>query len=171
MLKVKKLHPEAMLPTCARPGEDLAFDLYALEDAVLEYSRVQRLRTGIALEMEGFGFLVRDRSSMAYPKGIITCGGVIDRGYRGEMLVNLILFGHKEWHIQRGDRIAQLVPTRPETMVQIVEVDELSASERGKKATVAPVADHETPRPYIRRFFYRIAGRRPLRHADGLLFP
>jgi dUTP pyrophosphatase len=132
-LKVKKLDPEALLPTCARPGEDLAFDLYALEDAVLEYAQVQRLRTGVALEMEGFGFLIRDRSSMAFPKGILTCGGVIDRGYRGEMFVNLLLFGDKKYRIQRGDRIAQLVPIRPETMVQILEVDELSSSERGEK--------------------------------------
>jgi dUTP pyrophosphatase len=132
-LKVKKLHPEALLPTCSRPGEDLAFDLYALEDTVLEYSQVQRLRTGVALEMEGFGFLVRDRSSMAYPKGILTCGGVIDRGYRGEMFVNLILLRDMKYEIQRGDRIAQLIPIHPETMVQIVEVEELSPSERGEK--------------------------------------
>jgi len=122
-----------MLPTCARPGEDLAFDLYALEDAKLEYAQVQRLRTGVALEMEGFGFLVRDRSSMAFPKGILTCGGVIDRGYRGEILVNLIFFGGLTCKIQRGDRIAQLIPMRPETMVQISEVDELSSSGRGEK--------------------------------------
>lgn len=133
MLKVKKLHPDATLPTCSRPGEDLAFDLYALEDAILEYSKVQRLRTGIALEMEGFGFLVRDRSSMAFPKGILTCGGVIDRGYRGEMFVNVILLGEQEYHVQRGDKLAQIIPIRPETAVEVVEVDELSASNRGEK--------------------------------------
>ena len=70
---------------------------------------------------------------MAFPKGILTCGGVIDRGYRGEMFVNLILFGDKEWLIQRGDRIAQLIPIRPETLVLIIEVNELSLSERGEK--------------------------------------
>jgi len=136
MLKVKKLHPDAVLPTCAHPGEDLAFDVYALEDAELNYARVRRLRTGVALEMEGFGFLVRDRSSMAYPRGFLTCGGVIDRGYRGEIFINLILFGtaeSMEYRIRRGDKIAQLIPIRPETMVQIVEVDELSPSERGEK--------------------------------------
>lgn len=133
MLKVKKLHPDAIIPTCSRPGEDLAFDLYALEDAVLQYSKVQRLRTGVALEMEGFGFLVRDRSSMAYPKGIITCGGVIDRGYRGEMFVNAIFLGGDEYHVQRGDKIAQIVPVQPYTAVHIVEVEELSSSDRGEK--------------------------------------
>lgn len=121
-----------MLPTCKRPGEDLAFDLYALEDSVLHHGQVQRLRTGVALEMEGFGFLIRDRSSMAYPNGILTCGGVIDRGYRGEMFVNLICFGTAHV-IKRGDRIAQLIPMRPETMVQISEVEELSTSDRGDK--------------------------------------
>jgi dUTP pyrophosphatase len=133
MLKVKKLHPDAVLPTCSRPGEDLAFDLYALEDVILEFAKVQRVRTGVALEMEGFGFLVRDRSSMAYPKGILTCGGVIDRGYRGEMFCNLILFGDKEYHVRCGDKIAQIIPVRPETMVQVVEVSELSESDRGDK--------------------------------------
>jgi dUTP pyrophosphatase len=133
MLKVKKLHSDATLPTCSRPGEDLAFDLYALEDVILEFAKVQRVRTGVALEMEGFGFLVRDRSSMAYPKGILTCGGVIDRGYRGEMFCNLILFGDKEYHVRRGDKIAQIIPVRPETMVQVVEVAELSESDRGEK--------------------------------------
>jgi dUTP pyrophosphatase len=133
MLKVKKLDPGATLPTCSRPGEDLAFDLYALEDAVLPFGRVQRLRTGVALEMEGFGFLVRDRSSMAFPKGILTCGGVIDRGYRGEMYVNVISFGSPNYRVLRGDKIGQIVPVRPHTDVQIIEVAELSASDRGEK--------------------------------------
>ena len=143
MLKVKKLHPDATLPTCSRPGEDLAFDLYALEDTTLHNHEVQRVRTGVALEMEGFGFLVRDRSSMAYPKSILTCGGVIDRGYRGEMFVNLILvkpftmpFGVPHdvpYYIKKGDKIAQIIPIRPETMVQVVEVTELSESDRGDK--------------------------------------
>ena len=133
MLKVKRLHPDAVLPTCSRPGEDLAFDLYALEDVILEFAKVQRVRTGVALEMEGFGFMIRDRSSMAYPKGILTCGGVIDRGYRGEMFCNLILFGDQEYHVRRGDKIAQIIPVRPETMVQVVEVTELSESDRGDK--------------------------------------
>jgi dUTP pyrophosphatase len=132
-LKVKKLEPKAILPTCSRPGEDLAFDLYALEDAILPFGRVQRLRTGIAVEMEGFGFLVRDRSSMAFPKGILTCGGVIDRGYRGEMYVNIISFGSPNYQILRGDKIAQIIPIRPETGVSIKEVEELSSSDRGEK--------------------------------------
>jgi dUTP pyrophosphatase len=137
MLKVKKLHPDAVLPTCSRPGEDIAFDLYSLEDVILQPNVVQRLRTGVALEMEGFGFLVRDRSSMAYPKGILTCGGVIDRGYRGEMFVNAILVGKNlgdyPYEVKRGDKIAQIIPVRPETMVQVVEVEELSSSDRGAK--------------------------------------
>jgi dUTP pyrophosphatase len=132
-LKVKKLDPEATPPTCSRPGEDLAFDLYALEDAVLPFGRVQRLRTGVAVEMDGFGFLVRDRSSMAFPKGILTCGGVVDSGYRGEMYVNVISFGSPNYRVLRGDRIAQIIPIRPETGVPVVVVDELSASDRGEK--------------------------------------
>jgi len=133
-LKVKKLHLDAILPTCSRPGEDLAFDIYALEDVVLSHGIVQRVSTGIAIEMEGFGFLVRDRSSMVYPRNILTCGGVIDRGYRGEIFINLILFGSTpEYHIQRGDKIAQIIPIRPETLVDVAWVTELSDSDRGDK--------------------------------------
>lgn len=101
MLKVKKLHPDAKLPTVANPGEDLGYDLYALEDIVLEPGIQTVVRTGIAasatlltngvfdiLIEKPAGLLIRDRSSMA-TKGITVSGGVIDAGYRGELAVIL----------------------------------------------------------------------------------
>jgi dUTP pyrophosphatase len=138
MLKVKKLHPDAIIPTCSRPGEDIAFDLYALENTELPNGRVVKVRTGVAVEMEGHGFLVCDRSSMA-AKNLKTSGGVIDAGYRGEMFVNLTFFDdptgpqRTTYQIKCGDKIGQFVPQRVKTAVPIVEVAELSTSDRGAK--------------------------------------
>ena len=89
VLRVKLLDPEAKAPTVAHPGSDLGFDLYALEDVVLEPGVMVRVRTGIAVEgPEGYGFVLGDRSSMA-ARGVTYAGGRIDAGYRGEILVCL----------------------------------------------------------------------------------
>ena len=83
MLKIKRLHPDAKLPTVAHPGTDLGYDLYALEDTVLPPGVAVKVRTGIAVEgLEGYGFVVGDRSSMA-ARGVTYMGGRIDAGYRG----------------------------------------------------------------------------------------
>src|SRR6201996_9230750 len=90
VLCVKLLEPDAKAPTVAHPGSDLGFDLYALEDVVLEPGVMKRVRTGIAVEgPEGYGFVLGDRSSMA-ARGVTYAGGRIDAGYRGEILVCLL---------------------------------------------------------------------------------
>ena len=70
MLKVKLLHPNAKLPTVAHPGDDLGYDLYAIEDVTLDPGKPIKVRTGIAVEgPPGYGFILGDRSSMA-AKGV-----------------------------------------------------------------------------------------------------
>lgn len=92
MLKVKLLDKMAIAPSVANPGEDIAYDLYALEDTTIRINCVTKVRTGIALacmrDEKPYGLLMRDRSSMA-AKGIAITGGVIDAGYRGEVMVLL----------------------------------------------------------------------------------
>ncbi len=157
MLKVKKLHPEALLPTVAHPGTDLGFDLYALEDTALPAGVPVKVRTGIAVEApEGFGFIVGDRSSMA-SKGITYMGGRIDAGYRGELLICLVNVnqpaitllteknvagavveaslerGDATIHLAKGDKIAQISPFAAMTAWPIVEVAELSETLRAAK--------------------------------------
>ena len=98
MLRVKLLEAGARLPVVAHPGEDLGYDLFALEGVVLAPRATVRVRTGIAVEARHpetgapLGLLVRDRSSMA-ARGIATTGGVIDAGYRGEILVLMTNLG------------------------------------------------------------------------------
>lgn len=156
MLQVKKLHPNAILPTVAHPGDDLGFDLYALEDTVLYHGAATKVRTGISavFEIEGrkFGLLVEDRSSMAL-KGIRKSAGVVDAGYRGELQVILTNYNGTHtcrveepipggvgqttyWYadgyrIKAGDKIAQILPQEVFTGTGVGEVNELEQSTRG----------------------------------------
>jgi dUTP pyrophosphatase len=139
MLKVLKLDQRATTPTVANAGEDLGFDVYALEDTTLPPNTPIRVRTGIAVHYEKpetphdkFGLLVRDRSSMA-SKGIIASGGVIDAGYRGELLVLLTSYSSgNAFPIKAGDKIAQLIPLPVLTGAGVVETSALSESSRGQ---------------------------------------
>ena len=98
MLRVKLLEAGARAPVVAHPGEDLGYDVFALEGVTLAPRATVKVRTGIAVEARDphtgapLGLLVRDRSSMA-ARGIATTGGVIDSGYRGEILVLMTNLG------------------------------------------------------------------------------
>lgn len=155
MLKVKLLHPEAQAPTVAHAGSDLGFDLYSIEDVVLEPGVPVKVRTGIAVEgPPGWGFVLGDRSSMA-AKGVTYAGGRIDAGYRGEILVCLVNVNQSRYSvrstrdcsgsiidvslehtdvsvtIRRGDKIAQMSPFEAHTQLEVSVVEELSATTRG----------------------------------------
>ncbi len=108
MLRVKKLDPAAKLPVVAHPGEDLGYDVFSLESIELAPRTTARVRTGIAVEArdprtgEPLGLLVRDRSSMA-ARGLATTGGVIDAGYRGEILILITNLGDAGVTIAAGE--------------------------------------------------------------------
>jgi dUTP pyrophosphatase len=137
MLRVKLLEPGARLPVVAHPGEDLGYDLFALEGAILAPRATAKLRTGIAVEARHpetgapLGLLVRDRSSMA-AKGIITTGGVIDAGYRGEILVLMTNLGENAVELKAGEKIAQMIPVPVLTGI-VEKVESLEDSARADK--------------------------------------
>jgi dUTP pyrophosphatase len=137
MLRVKLLDPGAQAPQVAHPGEDLGYDLFALESAVLGARATVRVRTGIAVEARHpasgapLGLLVRDRSSMA-ARGIATTGGVIDAGYRGEILVLMTNLGDAPIELMSGEKIAQMVPI-PVLTGTVELVDSLEVSARAEK--------------------------------------
>ena len=132
-LRVARLHPRAVLPTRAYPG-DAGLDLYALEGAVLEPGRRATIRTGIAVEIPpGQAGLVLPRSGLAARHGLalVNAPGLIDSGYRGELKVLLLNTDlRRAFALAPGDRIAQLVLVRIETPTA-VEVDALAGTERG----------------------------------------
>jgi dUTP pyrophosphatase len=137
MLRVKRLEAGARLPLVAHPGEDLGYDLFALEGVTLNPGSTVKVRTGIAVEARHpatgapLGLLVRDRSSMA-ARGITTTGGVIDAGYRGEILVLMTNLGGAAVELSPGEKIAQMIPV-PVLTGAIEEVETLEASERAHK--------------------------------------
>jgi len=127
MLRVKLLDPAATAPVVAHPSEDLGYDLFALEAVELAPRSQARVRTGIAVEArhpltgEPLGLLVRDRSSMA-ARGVATIAGVIDAGYRGEILIQL----------KAGEKIAQMIPI-PVLTGPVQTVSNLDDSARADK--------------------------------------
>ena len=137
MLRVKLLEAGARLPSVAHPGEDLGYDLFALEAIELEPQAAVRVRTGIAVEARHpatgapLGLLVRDRSSMA-ARGVATTGGVIDAGYRGEILVLMTNLGKETVALKAGEKIAQMIPV-PVLTGAVEECEDLEASERAAK--------------------------------------
>jgi dUTP pyrophosphatase len=137
MLRVKRLEAGARLPEVAHPGEDLGYDVFALEGMALAPRATVRVRTGIAVEARDphngtpLGLLVRDRSSMA-ARGLATTGGVIDAGYRGEILIVMTNLGDTAVEFKTGDKIAQMVPV-PVLTGPIEELKELEASARAEK--------------------------------------
>lgn len=134
-LKFKKLHPDAITPTRAKPG-DSGLDLYAYLPsqgaATIEPGGRQRFWTGISIEPpEGFEAQVRGRSGLTN-QGVIACGGLgtVDNGYRGDIGVTLMNLSYREFTVRHGDRIAQLVVC-PVAYPELIEVDELTDTLRG----------------------------------------
>ncbi len=131
-LKIKKLHPEAILPKYLRSG-DAAMDMYASEHKIIPPNQRELISTGIAMAIpEGYAGLIWDRSGMAANHGIKSMGGVIDSNYRGEIKVILHNLTNRPFSVEKGMRIAQMLIQKVEQK-EILEVEELDDSIRGEK--------------------------------------
>jgi len=131
MLKVKRLSPDAVLPTVAHPGEDIGYDLYSAEDLILAAHGAAGVHTGIAIEFSPpAGGIVKTRSGMA-KKRLMCNAGVIDAGYRGEVIILMENLGDQPYEVRKGDKIAQLLE-HPFLAGEVVE-SELSDAARGAK--------------------------------------
>ena len=139
-VRIKKLHPNAVIPTYAKDG-DAGMDLTAVTKS---YDRDGNIvyGTGLAFEIpEGYVGLVFPRSSISsLDITMSNCVGVIDSGYRGEVTAKFkpaMLFNREQRPIilnnriyNVGERIAQLIII-PYPQITFVEADELSETERG----------------------------------------
>ena len=131
ILRIKKLDPAAKLPSRAHEY-DAGLDLYALEKTILKSGERKAVRTGIALEIpEGYVGLIWDKSGIAIKEGIKTLGGVVDEGYRGEVLVGTINLSAEEYVFEAGHKVAQILIQKVEQM-EIEEVSELTDTTRGQ---------------------------------------
>ena len=133
-LPVKTLRAGAVVPARAYDG-DAGMDLASCERVELAPGARALVPTGLAVAIpEGYAGYVQPRSGLAAKHGIsiVNTPGLVDSGYRGELLVNLVNHDPAEtFVVEQGMRIAQLV-ILPVPHVDPVEVDELPPSERGE---------------------------------------
>lgn len=133
VLPIKRLDPTLELPSYAYDG-DAGLDLRSNEDVTLAPFERRLVGTGLAVAIpEGYAGFVQPRSGLALREGLSMANtpGLIDAHYRGELKVCAInLDPSKSIHIERGERIAQLVIQRV-PVVSLLEVDELDETDRG----------------------------------------
>lgn len=150
-VKIKKLHPDAVIPAYAKTG-DAGMDLTAVTFDVDEFGNMC-YGTGLAFEIpEGYVGFVFPRSSI-YKKGIVLSNsvGVIDSGYRGEvsfkfkMDSDMVAFAAQGTEsaiytrqpcqnrdtYKLGDRIGQII-IMPYPQIEFEEVEKLSETDRGE---------------------------------------
>lgn len=139
-IKFKKLVPDAILPQSQTPGS-VGYDLHAhlLSETgrpikqLIPPNSTRNVRTGLNIELPpGYFAMVCSRSGIAKRSIFVTNGpGIIDPDYRGEVMVLLYNGSHESHWVQHQERIAQLV-IMPVTYATMIEVDELSLTERGE---------------------------------------
>jgi dUTP pyrophosphatase len=130
---VKRIDGGVELPSYAYAG-DAGLDLRSSEDVVLKPFERRLVSTGLAVAIpEGYAGYVQPRSGLALREGLSMANtpGLIDSHYRGELKVCAInLDPVKDIHIERGERIAQLVILQV-PFVKLVEKGELDDTDRG----------------------------------------
>lgn len=129
-----KLIDPTIEPPAAQNRGDAGYDLRSTQEYKIEPGQRVLVSTGIALAIpEGYAGFVQPRSGLAIKSGItaLNSPGLIDSGYRDEIKVILINHDPMEtFVIQRGDRIAQLVIQKYETIDWDI-TDDLETSDRG----------------------------------------
>ena len=138
-VRIKKLHKNAVIPAYAKQG-DAGLDFTAVEMSKDNVGNIT-YHTGLAVEIpQGYVGLLFPRSSISKKQQFLTnCVGVIDSGYRGEIMAKfkpvmgtydtiLELFESNEYQV--GDRIVQMI-ILPYPQIEFEEVEELSSSKRG----------------------------------------
>jgi dUTP pyrophosphatase len=133
ILKVKKLAKDVELPEYALES-DVALDLRANEDVVLQPFEPKAIKTGIIIEIpSGCVGLIRDRAGVLKDMNVHSSAGTFDSSYRGEVSIVMMNEGEESMQIEKGMRIAQLLIV-PVVKVKVVEVKEVSSTLRGKRS-------------------------------------
>jgi dUTP pyrophosphatase len=134
-LPIRRLRPDAVLPQRAYTG-DAGLDLSACERVVLAPGERATVGTGLAVAIpDGYAGFVQPRSGLAARHGItiVNAPGLVDSGYRGEVMVVLLNTDRvTPFEVEAGMRIAQLVLMEvPDVEIDVVEA--LPDSERGAR--------------------------------------
>ena len=130
-VKIKKLHPDAVIPTYAKAG-DAGMDLTAISESWNEDNSMVTYDTGLAIEIpKGHVGLLFPRSSIYKTSLDLTNAvGVLDSGYRGSIMFKF-RYVEEGMVYDVGDRVGQLI-ILPYPEIEFEEVDELSETDRGE---------------------------------------
>lgn len=118
--------------TAHAAGMDLRASL--TEEIIIKPLQRSLIPTGLFIELPiGYEAQIRPRSGLAYKHGItvLNSPGTIDADYRGEIKVLLVNLSDTEFKISNGERIAQMVVAKHETVVWQL-TNELSSTDRGE---------------------------------------
>lgn len=129
-MDLQQLDFDLPVPGYAHPG-DAGIDLYAAQDAIVTGATVL-IPTGVAVAVpDGHVCLVCPRSGLSkHGVTVANAPGVVDAGYRGEVMVRLTTTSATPYPVSRGDRIAQLLII-PIARPVVTVVDHLDDTERG----------------------------------------
>lgn len=133
-VQIRRLRPDAIVPRY-QTADAAGMDLHAALDQPMQVApgAVVAVPTGLAMAIpRGWEGQVRPRSGLARNHAVTVANapGTLDADYRGPVMVLVINLGREPFLIKHGDRVAQLV-IAPVAQAELVEVDELSATERG----------------------------------------
>jgi len=107
-LEYRLIDDTAKVPT-RNLATDAAFDIYSIEEFIMQVGRTARYRTGIQISAPpGYYWTIESRSGLM-KKGIFAGRAIIDATYTGEVIVCLHNMGWEDYKVRVGDRIAQLI--------------------------------------------------------------
>ena len=132
---IKKLSPKVQLPSYKTSGAS-GMDLIAFinSSVTIEPKTSFLIPTGLSIAFsENYEIQIRPRSGLAAKNNIsvLNTPGTIDSDYRGEIKVIIFNHGNKDFHINNGDRIAQMVLT-PVAKIELEEAEDLPETVRGE---------------------------------------
>ncbi len=133
-IKIKFLSDNIKMPEYATEGS-AGMDLSAAikKPVLVRPGERTLIPAGIALQIpKGYAGFVFARSGLALRQGLSLCNGVgvIDSDYTGEIKIGVVNLSNKEYTVNPGDRVAQLV-IMPVACAEFTEVDELERTARG----------------------------------------
>jgi len=140
-VRVQRVHENAKLPKRAHrddAGMDLFFcpppkpELDSQIETVLPFGS-SILPTGLKIEVpKGYMLEIKNKSGIASKRGLIVGACVVDRGYTGEIFVNLHNITHRNQTLHEGDKIAQAVFVKVRTDIEIIDSDHIYDEETSR---------------------------------------
>lgn len=126
------IDPGAYAPVRAHK-DDAGLDLRAKELVKIWPKSSVCIDTGVHVEIPKYHFgKIESKSGLNVNESIVSCGGVIDCGYTGSIVVKLYNFGQRAHIFNPGDKVAQLI-IQPYIAPEIEIVDSLEETERGDR--------------------------------------